>query len=307
MNDGDATMHRSGFVTLAGRTNVGKSTLLNRILGTDVAIVSRKPQTTRTRILGAHHFAGGQVVFVDTPGLHEPERELGKRMLATAHAAIADCDVVLVVADAQRKPGPAEAEIVRRAGTRPLVLALNKIDRVEKPSLLPRIAEFDRIATFRSIHPISAATGLGVAELVDTLERLMPEGPPFFPDGLVTDLPDSFLAAELIRAEVVERTGQELPFSVAVKVNEWNERPEQGDVVIAASILVDRKSQQGMLVGKGGHKVREIGTAARKALARRFGCPVHLELAIETAENWTRSGRALDRFGYTDPSNEGDA
>ncbi|MFN7955271.1 MAG: GTPase Era [bacterium] len=304
MNAGDSRSHRSGFVTLAGRTNVGKSTLLNRILGTHVAIVSRKPQTTRTRILGAHHFEGGQIVFVDTPGLHKPERELGKRMLATAHAAIADCDVVLVVADGQRGPGSAETEIVRRAGSRPLVLALNKVDLVEKPELLPRIAEYDRLARFVSIHPISAATGSGVTELVAALERLMPEGPPYFPEGLVTDLPDSFLAAELIRAEVMERTGQEIPFSVAVKIDGWEERAEPGDVVIAASILVDRKSQQGMLVGKGGHKVREIGTAARKALVRRFGCPVHLKLNVETAENWTRSGRALDRFGYPDPGSE---
>lgn len=298
------TTTRSGFVTIAGRTNVGKSTLLNRILGTSVAVVSRKPQTTRNRILGAHHFPGGQIVFVDTPGLHQPERELGKRMLATAHAALADCDVVLLVADCAHPPGAPEREVVRRAGSRPILLALNKVDLADKPALLPRIAEYHQLAAFDSIHPVSAATGVGVRELVEQLEERMGEGPPYFPEGLVTDAPDSFLAAELIRGEVMERTGQEIPYCVAVKVDEWEERSDRGDVVVHASILVDRQSQQGMLVGKGGHKVREIGTAARKRLSRRFGCPVHLVLRVDTAENWTRTGRSLDQFGYVDPGAE---
>jgi GTP-binding protein Era len=305
MSTEDHHGYRSGFVTLAGRTNVGKSTLLNRLLGTAVAVVSRKPQTTRTRILGAYHFAGGQLVFVDTPGLHTPQRELGKRMLATAHAAIADCDVVLLIVDGERAPGSAEAEVVRRAGRRPVVLALNKIDRIAKPALLPRIAEYDGFAKFASIHPISALDGSGVAELLADLNERAQPGPPFFPEGMVTDSPDSFLAAELIRGEVMERTGEELPYCVAVKVTDWEERPEQGDVVVHASILVDRKSQQGMVVGKGGHKVREIGVAARKALTRRFGCPVHLKLDVETAENWTQDLGALDRLGYPAPEGEG--
>lgn len=306
-DDNSRTTTRSGFVTIAGRTNVGKSTLLNRILGTSVAVVSRKPQTTRNRILGAHHFPGGQIVFVDTPGLHQPERELGKRMLATAHAALADCDVVLLVADCANPPGPPEREIVRRAGSRPILLALNKVDLADKPSLLPRIAEYHQLAAFESIHPISAATGVGVRELVEELEQRMSDGPPYFPEGLLTDAPDSFLAAELIRGEVMERTGQEIPYCVAVKVDEWEERPERGDILVHASILVDRPSQQGMLVGKGGHKVREIGTAARKRLSRRFGCPVHLVLRVDTAENWTRTGKVLDQFGYVEPGAGGDS
>ncbi len=297
--------YRSAFITIAGRTNVGKSTLLNRILGTAVAVVSRKPQTTRTRILGAHHFPGGQLVFVDTPGLHAPRRELGKRMLAAAHAAIADCDRVLLVADAERPPGGPEAEIVKRAGRRPVVVALNKIDRIAKPALLPRIAEYQDLGRVESIHPISALTGSGVPELLADLESSARPGPPFFPEGLVTDSPDSFLAAELIRAEAMERTGEELPYSIAVHVTDWEDRGEDGDVVIHASILVDRRSQQGMVVGKGGHKVREIGAAARRALSRRFGCPVHLKLEVETAENWTQDRGALDRLGYPAPESGG--
>ncbi len=300
----EETAFRSGFVTIVGETNVGKSTLLNRVLGEQVAAVSRKPQTTRNRILGVHHFHGGQVVFVDTPGLHDPVGELGRRMVGTARSTFADADAVLLVADATRAAGRWEEEVVRRARSTPILLALNKIDRLDRASLLPRIKAFGRLGSFVATHPISAKTGEGVPALVDTIVKRLPPGPPYFPEDMVSDVSEAFFSGEIVRSEIFERTGQELPYHVAVRVDSFEERSDRGDITIDATVLVARESQKGMVVGKGGHKIREIGTAARLVLAQRFGVPVHLKLRVQTAKRWTRDPRALDRLGYPSPSEE---
>lgn len=297
--ESDLPAFRSGFVAIVGQTNVGKSTLLNQVLGETVAAVSRRPQTTRNRILGVLHREQVQAVLMDTPGLHTPNAELGERMMDVARGSAGDADVVLLVADATRSVSAWEEGVVERAGKRPVVLALNKVDKMEKPALLPRIERYSRLTDFASVHPISAKDGTGVAELVDAVVGLLPEGPAYFPPDMLTDVSERFLAAELIRAEVFERTGQELPYSSAVRIDSFEERSRKNDVVIEAAILVERESQKGMIVGKGGHKVREIGAAARLVLSERFGVPVHLRLRVETARRWTRDPRALDRLGYT--------
>lgn len=294
-----ASAFRSGFVAIVGQTNVGKSTLLNQMLGETVAVVSRRPQTTRNRILGVLHREQAQAVLMDTPGLHTPSGELGQRMVDVARSSFGDADVVLLVVDASRSESAWEEEVVERAGRRPLVLALNKIDKMSRPALLPRIERYSHLAEFAAVHPICARTGSGVAELADSLVERLPVGPSYFPPEMLTDVTERFLAGELIRAEVFERTGQEIPFSTAVRIDSFEERSRQDDIVIEATILVERESQKGMVVGKAGHKVREIGAGARQALGERFGVPVHLMLRVETARRWTSDPRALDRLGYT--------
>lgn len=277
---------KSGFATLVGRPNVGKSTLLNRILGTKVTIVSNKPQTTRTQVRGVLHRPGTQVVFVDTPGIHRPRTAMGDRLNASAREAMSDVDVVCVVLDATEVVGGGDRFVASRAGSGALCV-LNKIDAVGPADVvaqLARAALFDMAEYF----PVSARTGEGVDELVEAIVTRLPEGPPYYPDDMVTDVPDAFWVAELVREQLLARMGDELPHSIACRVTEL-EWPR-----IRCEILVERESQKGIVIGKGGSVLKEVGTLVRKQL--RPGA--FLELAVKVDKDWQRRPRALDRLGY---------
>jgi GTP-binding protein Era len=277
---------RSGFVALVGRPNVGKSTLLNRILGTKVSIVSDKVQTTRTQVRGVLHRPDVQVVFVDTPGIHKPRTTMGERLNDTAVGATTGVDVVCLVLDATSPMGRGDrfiAERVPKSG----ICVVNKADKASKERLLEqlnRAAELDLSAYF----PVSAATGAGVDALVDELVARMPEGPPFYPDDMVTDVPEAFWVAELVREQLFQVMREELPHSIACRVTEW-EWPR-----IRCEILVERESQKGIVIGKQGAVLKQVGTAVREQLPP--GAFVELVVAID--KDWQRRPAALDRLGY---------
>jgi GTP-binding protein Era len=313
----------AGTVAILGRPNVGKSTLLNRIVGEKLAIVSPKPQTTRNRIVGIWNgtialSAGaapvkGQIVFVDTPGVHAPRSELSKFMVREAMDAIEGVDAVLLMIEAPDGPAPArglprgaaslpetERRIIERIkeARLPAILAVNKVDRLkEKSLLLPVIEAWSQREPFKTIVPISATEGVGVVDLVRELLGLMPSGPLLHDEETLTDRSERFLAGELIREQLFLRLRNELPYATAVLVDNWEERP-QGDVVIDATVLVERESQKGIVVGKGGQMIRDVGTSAREEITRLLGRPAHLRLHAKVAPDWTTSPESIARMGY---------
>jgi GTP-binding protein Era len=287
---------KSGLVALVGRPNAGKSTLLNRLVGQKLAIVSDKPQTTRHRIIGVRQFPGGQAVFVDTPGVHRPLHRLNVRMVDAALDALKEVDVVAVVVDASQPGGAGDRylmDIVKRVGT-PRVLVLNKVDAADKPALLPRIARYDATVGFQDIVPVSALTGENMDRLEQVLLSHLPEGSPLYPDDYLTDRPERFFVAELVREQVLRHTRDELPFSTAVVVDKFEEGPL---LRLYCSILVERESQKPILVGRGGAAIKAIGTAARLELERFFATRVYLDLHIKVRERWREDDRTLDELG----------
>ena len=291
----------AGTVAILGRPNVGKSTLLNRIVGEKLAIVSPKPQTTRNRILGVWNGAGGQIVFVDTPGVHPGKKGLGRFMVGEALRTIADVDAILLVVDIyQEGPGDAERKIVSelRAADKRAVLAINKVDKAkDKTTLLPLLTAWQSVFPFAALVPISATGGVNVDGVVAELRRLLPARPPLYGPDMLTDRTERFLAAELVREQLFIKLRQELPYAVAVKIDAWEERP-RGDVVITATILVERDSQKAIVVGKGGGMIREVGTAARGEITDLLGRPAHLKLEVRVAPDWTTSPEILEELGY---------
>jgi len=284
---------RSGTVAFIGRPNAGKSTLMNRLLGEKVAIVSDKPQTTRHRLVGILSDEHGQMVFYDTPGVHRPLHRLNRQMMGHAMDALRDADVVCALIDAAEAPGAGDKyllDLLAKAEA-PRILALNKVDRVRKPDLLPRIGRYAAAGLFTEIVPISARTGDGCDLLLDVLWRSLPAGPPLFDPELLTIHPERFLAAERIREKVLALTGAELPFATAVALDRW-EDDGQGLVRIYASLLVERPGQKAILVGKGGQMVKAIGTAARRDLEEFLGERVYLDLQVKLAPGW-REDRGL--------------
>jgi GTPase len=284
---------RAGTVALIGRPNAGKSTLMNRLLGEKVAIVSDKPQTTRHRLVGILSDGHGQMVFYDTPGVHRPLHRLNRQMMSHAMDALRDADVVCALVDAAEPSGAGDRYLLDLLGKAeaPRILALNKIDRVRKPDLLPRIARYAAAGLFAEIVPLSAKTGDGCDLLLEVLWRALPEGPPLFDPELLTIHPERFLAAERIREKVLELTGAELPFATAVALDRW-EDDGQGLVRIYASLLVERPGQKAILVGRGGQMVKAIGTAARRDLEELLGERVYLDLQVKLAPGW-REDRGL--------------
>jgi GTP-binding protein Era len=277
---------RSGFVTFVGRPNVGKSTLLNRILGTKVAITSDKPQTTRTRIMGVLTKPEVQVVFVDTPGIHKPRTALGTRLNQTAQGTIGDVDVVCFVLDATQPLGRGDrwvADLVPKDA----VCVVNKVDKASREQVLEQLTAAGGLE-LADYFPVSARTGDGIDALVEHLVTRMPEGPQYFPDDMVTDVPEAFWVAELVREQLLRRTHDELPHSIAARVTEW-EWPR-----IRCEILVERDSQKGIVIGKGGQVLKEVGIAVREQLAPG----VFLELAVKVERDWQRRPASLDRLGY---------
>lgn len=292
--------HRSGFVGIAGPPNVGKSTLLNRILGEKISITSSKPQTTRNRILGIAHRPEAQIIFVDTPGVHGARKALNIRMVASALAALDDMDVVLLVLDAAAPDPASENLLVKKLGQlrRPLVLALNKTDLVAKPALLALIARWSQAVAFEALVPVSAQTGDQLPALLQALEACLPLGPPLFPADAITDMPERFIAAEMIREKVFRFTGQEIPYSTAVTIERFAEETRPALVKIFATIHVERDSQKGVVIGKGGAKLKQIGVAARSEIERMIGAQVYLKLLVRVEKNWSQDSRALRKFGY---------
>jgi GTP-binding protein Era len=290
---------KSGFVTFLGRPNAGKSTLLNRIVGQKVAIVSDKPQTTRTRIAGVKNYDEGQVVFVDTPGVHKPTHRMNVRMVEAALEAMREVDVVALVVDVSVKPGPGDRYMLNviKEVKSPAILVLNKVDLIAKHRLLPIIDRYRREHPFVEIVPISAVDGTNV----DVLERLflqyLAEGEPLYPPDYLTDQPERFFASEIVREQVLQLTHDELPHSTAVMVDRFEEPGEGGLLKLYCTILVERESQKPIVVGKGGAMIKKIGTAARQEIERFFDTRVYLDLHVKVKSEWRDDDRLLDEMG----------
>ena len=293
------TIYRSGFVALIGRSNVGKSTLLNRLVGQKIAITSDKPQTTRNRILGILSRPDGQVLFLDTPGLHAARSRLNKLMVERAREACREVDLILWLVEADRPVDdePLVGEALVQSGA-PVVLVVNKTDLAGPVQLMPLLAAYGRLRDFAAIVPVSALTGVGCERLVDVILGELPEGPRYYPDDQVTDLPERFIAAELIRERVLAHTRDEVPYGAAVLIESFQEDPDRNLVVIQAVIHVEREMHKRMVVGKGGAMIRRIGQEARLAIEGLLGVRVFLELFVRVEQGWTSSDRALREFGY---------
>jgi GTP-binding protein Era len=284
---------KSGFVAVAGRPNVGKSTLVNALCGGKVAIVSDKPQTTRHRIFGIANAEGSQLVLVDLPGFQRPLDELTERMQSTVDRAFEDVEAVLFVLSARERIGAGDRFIAKRVFALgvPVVIALNKVDRLKPGHIATQMATASQLGAFYALHPVSAKTGDGIAELREELVGLLPEGPAYFPLDQRTNLPLELQLAELIREKALQLTKEEVPHSITVEIEELGEK------VVRASLLVETESQKHILVGKGGSMVREIGTRARPEVEAILGRPVYLDLQVKVRPRWRRDAALLDRLG----------
>ncbi len=294
------TGFKSGFVAIVGAPNAGKSTLLNRILGQKISITSKKPQTTRNRILGIAHNPNSQMVFLDTPGIHKASKPLNVRIVDVALTALAEADLVLFMADASAPRPEAENFLIGKLRNQKTqsILALNKIDLIKKSRLLEAMARWAQLYPFVAQVPISAKTGQQVEVLIREMEKVLPEGPPFYPPDSLTDLPEKFLVAELIREKAIRLTGQEIPYAVAVTIESFRQDERDNMVIINATIHVERSSQKGIIIGRGGKKLRQIGKAARVSIEKLLGCKVYLELFVRVQKNWSKDTKALRKFGY---------
>lgn len=295
-------MGKSGFVTLAGRPNVGKSTLINRLVGSKIAITSPRPQTTRNRIVGILTRPDVQIVFIDTPGLAAPKTRLGKSMVSVSVKAGAEADLLVFVTDASRYDVDEDRKALARLGRGPgrRYLVVNKTDLVAKGPLLERIAAFGALGDFEEIVPVSAKTGENLDKLVELIAQALPEGPSYYPDDMISDQPERFVVGEIIREKAIFRLQKELPYSAAVAVESVEDR-SQGLTYISAVIFVERESQKGIVIGKGGANLKQIGASARRELEKRLSCRVYLDLHVKVKEKWTRDSRIIHDFGYGSP------
>ena len=290
---------RSGFVSIIGRPNSGKSTLLNRLVGTKIAIVADKPQTTREIIQGVVTGPDAQIVLLDSPGIHEPRNTLSRRMMRQVRSALESRDALLFLVDATAPVGPADEEAVtllRRAAT-PTLVAFNKIDRLaRKDVLLPLIDRYRTLFSFEEYLPISALTGEGVEDLVSAVISRLPEGPQYFPPDHITDQPLRFVAAELIREKVIRETREEVPYATAVAIDQFLEGPRL--LRIAATIYVEREGQKGIMIGSGGERLKQIGTLAREEMESLFGQKVFLQLHVKVRSDWRESESFLEALDW---------
>ena len=291
---------KSGYVSIVGAPNAGKSTLLNRMLGEKISITSKKPQTTRNRILGVLHRTKSQMVFFDTPGVFQAKDKLNVRIVDTALSALGDADLVLVVVDVSRPDPNAERYLVKRlkGQTRPVVLAMNKIDLIEKSGLLEIIVKWSSVYGFKDVVPISAQHGTQVEDLITAMEKILPNGPPFFPEDTLTDVSERFIVAELIREQVFRMTGEEIPYATAVTVDTFKAKKEGRLISIEATIHLERDSQKGIVIGKHGGKLKQIGTRSREQIEQLLGTKVFLKLFVRIQKNWRKDTKAIRRFGY---------
>ena len=290
--------YKSGFVAVIGRPNVGKSTLINHIIGQKIAIMSDKPQTTRSRIQCIFNMEDAQFIFLDTPGIHKPKHKLGEYMLKAAEGTLKEVDVIFFVVDATEKFGGGENYIIERLKTtsKPVILVINKIDLIEREKTLPIIASYSEKYEFAAVIPISALDGTNVENLILEAKKYLPEGPQYYPADMVTDQPERLIIAELVREKILHLTEDEVPHSIAVDVDEMKQR-NNGDTYIRATIYAERDSQKGILIGKNGTMLKEIGKLARPEIEMLIGTKVYLDLWIKVKRNWRNSLGAIQNFG----------
>lgn len=294
-----AGSHRAGFVALGGRSNVGKSSLLNLLVGRKVAIVTPKPQTTRRRIVGIRSDADAQIIFIDSPGIHESSRPLNRRMVETARRSMAEGEVMLGVIEAGDRLSDADRAFIAemRRMKRPRILAVNKIDLVARTALAPMLEQCHQAIAEAEIVPVSALTGENASELLETIKSTLPSGPSLMPEDEYTDQTERVLAAEIIREKLFIRLQDEIPFSTAVVVEEFVEEPEKKLIRISALIVVERESHKGIVIGKGGAMLKQIGTEARMEMETMFGWRVFLKLRVKADPGWTRNPRKFEEMG----------
>ena len=290
---------KSGYVSIIGEPNVGKSTLLNAMMGEKLAIVTPKPQTTRNRITGILTTDSHQIIFLDTPGVLTPKYRLHDQMVKAAYTAITDADLVLYMVDASRLNSGIEEKILDelKKAAQQVILVINKIDLISNPTLLPIIANYQEKFAFLEIIPISATTDNGVSLLRESIVKHLPEGPPYFPPDQLSDLPERFFVSETIREKIFLRTNQEIPYASSVVVEEFKERPN-GKIYISAMLYVERQSQKGILVGKGGNTIKRIGQLARAEIEQFLEATVFLDLRVSVKADWRRDERKLKDMGY---------
>jgi GTP-binding protein Era len=298
-------MFKSGFIGIIGRPNVGKSTFLNRIVGERIAITTHKPQTTRNRIMGIKNLGApqpGQMIFLDTPGIHRASTPLNRAMVDAATSTFGNVDLLLLLTETGSAPHPDDRFIIEslRDVRLPVFLVINKIDLGEKRLLLPLIDAFRGLYPFREIIPLSALKGEGVDGLIGEIWTLLPEGPRYFPEEMMTDRSERFIAAEIIREKITIRTHKEIPYATAVVVDAFKEDEAKNMILIAATIHVAKDSQKGIIIGKQGAMLKEIGTRARLEMEKFFAAKVFLELFVRVAKDWTNDPRMLSEFGYKD-------
>ena len=291
---------KSGYVSIMGVPNAGKSTLLNRMLGEKISITSKKPQTTRNRILGVLHRSKSQMIFFDTPGVIKAKDVLNVRIVDAAFSALGDADLVLVVVDVSQSDPNAERYLVKKLKNQnhPVILALNKIDLIKKSDILEIIEKWSNIYGFKDVVPISARHGTRVADLIASMEKMLPAGPPLFPKDALTDVSERFIVAELVREQVFRMTGEEIPYATAVTIESFKEKKSGRLISIEATIHLERSSQKGIVIGKKGRKLKEIGTRAREQIEKLLGTGVYLKLFVRVQKNWRKDTKAIRRFGY---------
>ena len=292
---------KSGFVAIVGRPNVGKSTFMNYVLGQKIAIMSDKAQTTRNKIQGVYTKEDAQIVFLDTPGIHKPKHELGEFMVKSAYSALKEVDAVLFMVNVSEKRGPGDDFIIEKLkGIKtPIFLVLNKIDLVTPEVLLERVESYKDALDFAGAFPISVLQGNNVNELMEGLINALPEGPQYYPADQITDHPEYFVVSELIREKILQLTQEEIPHSVAVTVDKM-QKDEFDKVHVYANIIVERKSQKGIIIGKGGRLLKEIGTRARHDIQQLLGNKVYLELWVKVEKDWRKRKSNLQEYGYRD-------
>ena len=292
---------KSGFVAIGGRPNVGKSTFMNYVLGQKIAIMSDKAQTTRNKIQGVYTKDDAQIVFLDTPGIHKPKHELGEFMVKSAYSALKEVDAVLFMVNVSEKRGPGDDFIIEKLkGIKtPIFLVLNKIDLVTPEVLLERVESYKDALDFAGVFPISVLQGNNVNELMEGLINALPEGPQYYPADQITDHPEYFVVSELIREKILQLTQEEIPHSVAVTVDKM-QKDEFDKVHVYANIIVERKSQKGIIIGKGGRLLKEIGTRARRDIQQLLGNKVYLELWVKVEKDWRKRKSNLQEYGYRD-------
>ena len=290
---------KSGFVAIVGRPNVGKSTFMNYVLGQKIAIMSDKAQTTRNKIQGVYTNQDCQIVFLDTPGIHKPKHELGNFMVESAYSALKEVDAVLFMVNAAEKRGPGDDFIIEKLKKikTPVFLVLNKIDLISPDELLDRVESYQETIPFAGIIPISVLQGNNVQELMTTLTNHLPEGPQYYPSDQITDHPEYFIVSELIREKILHLTKEEIPHSVAVTVDKM-QKDEFDKVHVYANIIVERPTQKGIIIGKGGKLLKEIGVRARKDIEQLLGNKVYLELWVKVEKDWRKKKSHLQDFGY---------
>ena len=294
-------MFKSGFIGIIGRPNVGKSTLLNAAIGEKIAIATHKPQTTRNRITGILNIEQGQLVFVDTPGIHKASTMLNQQMVATATDTFKNADILCLLMEADtglQRDDRLIIDSLKQTGL-PIVLVINKIDLIAKTKLLPLIDEMRQYYDFEAIIPISALTKDGISDFIGELWKLLPEGPPCFPEDMMTDRSERFIASEIIRKQIIVLTRQEIPYATAVMVDAFKEIEAKNLIRIQATIHVEKESQKGILIGKKGAMMKRIGTQAREEMEAFFGAKVFLELFVRVQKDWTQDARMLSEFGYS--------